>query len=116
MDPVVPEDPWVDPGVPADLICLLGAVAVGIITWVPEVQVLWITEVLSEAETSIEVVPGVPEVLEAEVQVVQVVLGVVIVVVTVVTTNVGGSNQDKIDLTSYFRYSIQSIEFNNYYQ
>merc|ERR1712161_127617 len=65
--------------------------------------VLWITEVvLSEAleETSIEGVQ------EAEVQVV-LVLGVVIVVVT--KTNVGGSKQDKIDLTSYFRYSIQSM-------
>merc|ERR1712008_447999 len=35
------------------------------------------------------------------------VLGVVIAVVT--KTNVGGSKQDKIDLTSYFRYSIQSM-------
>jgi hypothetical protein len=89
---VVPEVP--------DLICLLGAVAVGIMVpvWVPGVQVLWITEVLSEAvvETSIEEVLGVPEVLEVEVQVVlvvQVVLGVVIVVVT--KTNVGGSKQDR---------------------
>merc|ERR1712166_611257 len=69
------------------------------------------TEVLSEAleETSIEGVPVVPEVLEAEVQVVQVdlVLGVVIAVVT--KTNAGGSKTDKIDLTSYFRYSIQSM-------
>merc|ERR1712086_1124614 len=65
-------------------------------------------EVLSEAleETSIEAVQVVPEVLEAEVQVV-LVLGVVIAVVT--KTNVGGSKQDKIDLTSYFRYSIQSM-------
>merc|ERR1712238_35679 len=101
----------VDPAVPVvpDLIILLGAVAVGIIIWVQEVQVLWITEVvLSEAleETSIEGVLVVPEVLEAEVQVV-LVLGVVIAVVT--KTNVGGSKQDKIDLTSYFRYSIQSM-------
>merc|ERR1711935_1168473 len=69
---------------------------VGIIIWVQEVQVLWITEVLSEA-------------LEAEVQVV-LVLGVVIVVVT--KTNVGGSKQDKIDLTSYFRYFDSIHEFN----
>merc|ERR1711935_1322812 len=70
---------------------------VGIIIWVQEVQVLWITEVLSE-------------VLEAEVQVV-LVLGVVIVVVT--KTNVGGSKQDKIDLTtSYFRYFNSIHEFN----
>merc|ERR1712129_361021 len=102
-------------GVVPDLIILLGAVAVGII-WVQEVQVLWITEVLSEAleETSIEEVQVVPEVLEAEAQVV-LVLGVVIVVVT--KTNVGGSKQDKIDLTSYFRYSIQSMSsINNCYQ
>merc|ERR1711935_581135 len=116
----VPEDPWVvpevhlvDPVVPVvpDLIILLGAVAVGIIIWVQEVQVLWITEVLSEAleETSIEGVQVVPEVLEAEVQVV-LVLGVVIVVVT--KTNVGGSKQDKIDLTSYFRYFNSIHEFN----
>merc|ERR1712204_129923 len=107
---VVPEVPLVDPVVPVvpDLIILLGAVAVGIIIWVQEVQVLWITEVLSEAleETSIEGVQVVPEVLEAEVQVV-LVLGVVIAVVT--KTNVGGSKQDKIDLTSYFRHSIQSM-------
>merc|ERR1712204_28733 len=99
---VVPEVPLVDPVVPVvpDLIILLGAVAVGIIIWVQEVQVLWITEVLSEAleETSIEAVQEVPVVL---------VLGVVIAVVT--KTNVGGSKQDKIDLTSYFRYSIQSM-------
>merc|ERR1712129_525127 len=103
VDPVVPEVP--------DLIILLGAVAVGIITWVQEVQVLWITEVLSEApeETSIEGVQVVPEVLEAEVQVV-LVLGVVIAVVT--KTNVGGSKQDKIDLTSYFRYFNSIHEFN----
>merc|ERR1712051_470144 len=69
-------------------------------------------EVLSEAvvETSIEEVPevlGVPEVLEVEVQV-DLDLGVVIEVVT--KTNVGGSKQDKINLTSYFRrYSIQSM-------
>merc|ERR1711956_134246 len=102
-DPVVPVVP--------DLIILLGAVAVGIIIWVQEVQVLWITEVLSEAleETSIEEVQVVPEVLEAEVQVV-LVLGVVIVVVT--KTNVGGSKQDKIDLTSYFRYFNSIHEFN----
>merc|ERR1712051_879104 len=103
VDQVVPEDPWEVPGVPV-LICLLGAVAVGIMD-----QVLWITEVLSEVEveTSIEEVPGVPEVLEVEVQVV-LVLGVVIVVVT--KTNVGGSKQDNINLTSYFhRYSIQSM-------
>merc|ERR1719491_2772638 len=111
MDPVVPEVPLVDPVVPVvpDLIIFLGAVAVGIIIWVQEVQVLWITEVvLSEAleETSIEGVQVDPEVLEAEVQVV-LVLGVVIAVVT--KTNVGGSKQDKIDLTSYFRYSIQSM-------
>merc|ERR1711956_100121 len=96
---VVPEVPLVDPVVPVvpDLIILLGAVAVGIIIWVQEVQVLWITEVL-------------PEVLEAEVQVV-LVLGVVIVVVT--KTNVGGSKQDKIDLTtSYFRYFNSIHEFN----
>merc|ERR1712129_160460 len=100
----------VDPVVP-DLIILLGAVAVGIIIWVQEVQVLWITEVLSEAleETSIEEVQVVPEVLEAEVQVV-LVLGVVIAVVT--KTNVGGSKQDKIDLTSYFRYFNSIHEFN----
>merc|ERR1712129_630604 len=100
----------VDPVVP-DLIILLGAVAVGIIIWVQEVQVLWITEVLSEAleETSIEGVQVVPEVLEAEVQVV-LVLGVVIAVVT--KTNVGGSKQDKIDLTSYFRYFNSIHEFN----
>merc|ERR1712008_302744 len=117
-DPVVPEDPWVVPGVPLvdpvvpDLIILLGAVAVGIIIWVREVQVLWITEeVLSEAleETSIEGVQVVPEVLEAEAQVV-LVLGVVIAVVT--KTNVGGSKQDKIDLTSYFRYFNSIHEFN----
>merc|ERR1712129_104117 len=97
-------------GVVPDLIILLGAVAVGII-WVQEVQVLWITEVLSEAleETSIEEVQVVPEVLEAEVQVV-LVLGVVIAVVT--KTNVGGSKQDKIDLTSYFRYFNSIHEFN----
>merc|ERR1711956_202552 len=102
-DPVVPVVP--------DLIILLGAVAVGIIIWVPVVPVLWITEVLSEAleETSIEGVQVVPEVLEAEVQVV-LVLGVVIVVVT--KTNVGGSKQDKIDLTSYFRYFNSIHEFN----
>merc|ERR1711935_429387 len=116
----VPEDPWVvpevhlvDPVVPVvpDLIILLGAVAVGIIIWVQEGQVLWITEVLSEAleETSIEEVQVVPEVLEAEVQVV-LVLGVVIAVVT--KTNVGGSKQDKIDLTSYFRYFNSIHEFN----
>merc|ERR1712086_623708 len=60
-------------------------------------------EVLSEAleETSIEEVQVVPEVL---------VLGVVIVVVT--KTNVGGSKQDKIDLTSYFRYFNSIHEFN----
>merc|ERR1712129_305354 len=103
VDPVVPEVP--------DLIILLGAVAVGIIIWVQEVQVLWITEVLSEAleETSIEAVQVVPEVLEAEVQVV-LVLGVVIAVVT--KTNVGGSKQDKIDLSSYFRYFNSIHEFN----
>merc|ERR1712204_122194 len=111
---VVPEVPLVDPVVPVvpDLIILLGAVAVGIIIWVQEVQVLWITEVLSEAleETSIEAVQVVPEVLEAEVQVV-LVLGVVIAVVT--KTNVGGSKQDKIDLTtSYFRYFNSIHEFN----
>ena len=109
-DPVVPEDPWVVPVVP-DLICLLGAVAVGIMD-----QVLWITEVLSEVEveTSIEEVPGVPEVLEVEVQVV-LVLGVVIEVVT--KTNVGGSKQDKINLTSYIHRYFNSIhEFNNCYQ
>merc|ERR1711935_1009686 len=116
----VPEDPWVvpevhlvDPVVPVvpDLIILLGAMGVGIIIWVQEVQVLWITEVLSEAleETSIEEVQVVPEVLEAEVQVV-LVLGVVIAVVT--KTNVGGSKQDKIDLTSYFRYFNSIHEFN----
>ena len=90
-DPVVPEDPWVVPVVP-DLICLLGAVAVGIMD-----QVLWITEVLSEVEveTSIEEVPGVPEVLEAEVQVVQVDLAHGVVIVGVTKTNVGGSKQDK---------------------
>merc|ERR1712008_540876 len=104
---VVPEVHLEDPVVP-DLIILLGAVAVGIIIWVQEVQVLWITEVLSEAleETSIEEVQEVPE---AEVQVV-LVLGVVIVVVT--KTNVGGSKQDKIDLTSYFRYFNSIHEFN----
>merc|ERR1711956_207759 len=98
-DPVVPVVP--------DLIILLGAVAVGIIIWVQEVQVLWITEVLSEAleETSIEEVQVVAEVL------VVLVLGVVIVVVT--KTNVGGSKQDKIDLTSsYFRYFNSIHEFN----
>jgi hypothetical protein len=91
VDPVVPEDPWVVPVVP-DLICLLGAVAVGIMD-----QVLWITEVLSEVEveTSIEEVPGVPEVLEAEVQVVQVDLAHGVVIVGVTKTNVGGSKQDK---------------------
>merc|ERR1712008_581593 len=96
---VVPEVHGVDPVVP-DLIILLGAVAVGITIWVQEVQVLWITEVLSEAleETSIE---GVQVVL---------VLGVVIAVVT--KTNVGGSKQDKIDLTSYFRYFNSIHEFN----
>merc|ERR1712129_352434 len=103
VDPVVPVVP--------DLIILLGAEAVGIIIWVREVQVLWITEVLSEAleETSIEEVQVVPEVLEAEVQVV-LVLGVVIAVVT--KTNVGGSKQEKIDLTSYFRYFNSIHEFN----
>merc|ERR1712204_35247 len=99
---VVPEVPLVDPVVPVvpDLIILLGAVAVGIIIWVQEVQVLWITEVLSEAleETSIEAVQVV------------LVLGVVIAVVT--KTNVGGSKQDKIDLTSYFRYFNSIHEFN----
>merc|ERR1712051_1064173 len=106
VDQVVPEDPWEVPGVPV-LICLLGAVAVGITD-----PVLWITEVLSEVEveTSIEEVPGVPEVLEVEVQVDQVVLALGVVIVVVTKTNVGGSKQDKINLTSYFRrYSIQSM-------
>merc|ERR1712129_332094 len=105
--------PLVDPGVPVvpDLIILLGAVAVGITIWVQVVQVLWITEVLSEAleETSIEGVQVVPEVLEAEVQVV---LVLVVVIAVVTKTNVGGSKQDKIDLTSYFRYFNSIHEFN----